>query len=201
MTEHRDLAALHWHGTRFTGAAGSPVGVVTPAQVGQGYQDTTTSQIWFATGLTDTDWATIPTGLHAADHLPGGSDEIVGLTTYRVSVGRNSANTTDLWLRDANGIPTNLSPVRVPYTSRLILVAATGNAAETWDAEVYSGGVPRAGGVPVDGTKDTEIAVAAANSAQITVAVNYAIGDEIGVFMRGANINRPRVDLYFIRTA
>lgn len=59
MTEHRDLAAIHWHGAAFGGATGSPVGAVTPDQVGQTYRDTTTDTVWMSTGLNNTDWIQI----------------------------------------------------------------------------------------------------------------------------------------------
>ena len=59
MSEHRDLTPVHWHGTTFVGAAGSPVGVVTPDQIGQTYRNTSNDDIWMSTGLTDTDWVQI----------------------------------------------------------------------------------------------------------------------------------------------
>lgn len=59
MTEHRDLPPVHWHGTTFVGAAGSPVGVVTPDQVGQTYLNETLNHVWMSTGFTDTDWVQI----------------------------------------------------------------------------------------------------------------------------------------------
>jgi len=68
MSEHRDLPPVHWHGTTFVGAAGSPVGVVTPDQVGQTYLNETLNEVWMSDGLTDTDWvqifpiAILPTG-------------------------------------------------------------------------------------------------------------------------------------------
>lgn len=68
MAEHRDLPPVHWHGTTFTGDTGSPVGVVTPDQLGQTYLDTSANEVWMATGFTNTDWvqifpiAVLPTG-------------------------------------------------------------------------------------------------------------------------------------------
>jgi hypothetical protein len=62
MTEHRDLPPVHWHGATAPGAAGSPVSVITPAQVDQVYQDTATNELWVSTGLTDTDWVKVASG-------------------------------------------------------------------------------------------------------------------------------------------
>lgn len=59
MAEHRDLPPVHWHGTTFVGAAGSPVGVVTPDQQGQTYLNETLNHVWMSTGFTDTDWVQI----------------------------------------------------------------------------------------------------------------------------------------------
>ncbi len=94
MTEHKDLPPVHWHGSRFTGAAGSPVGVVTPAQVGQVYHDTANGDIYVADGLTNTDWnlvigsqlVTIPVSFTFATGTPldfgtlVSGDQILGYT-------------------------------------------------------------------------------------------------------------------------
>ena len=119
---------------------------------------------------------------------------------FRISVGRNNATTTDIWLRDANGIPTNVAPIRLPFACRLVSIAATGNVAQTWDAEVYSGAIVRTGGVPSDASKDTELAMSASLSDDITVNIAYSAGTEIGIFLRGTSIDFPRVDLYLVRT-
>lgn len=119
----------------------------------------------------------------------------------RIGVGRNNANATNIWLRDANGIPTNVAPIRLPFPARLVAIGATGNAVQTWDAEVWSGAAVRTGGVPTNGGEDYQLSITAANGATANgLSVDFPADTEIGIFMRGTAINYPRVDLYLLRT-
>lgn len=111
-----------------------------------------------------------------------------------------NANATNIWLRTTNGVPVNLSPLVMPYDATLVAISASGAALQSWDAEVYSGPIVRAGGVPADASKIAELVMTASNNeSDNTLSVNLSEGDEVGVFMRGNLINRPVVNLAFIR--
>ena len=92
MTEHRDLPPVHWHGTTFVGAAGTPVGSVTPDQLGQTYRNTTDDSIWMATGFTDSDWVQIfpilaPGGLILTDQDSSDGTSIAnGTSAFQVKL-------------------------------------------------------------------------------------------------------------------
>jgi hypothetical protein len=92
MTEHRDLPPVHWHGNTFVGAAGTPVGSVTPDQIGQTYRNTTDDSIWMATGFTDSDWVQIfpilvPSGLLLTDQGSSDGTSISnGTTAFQVKL-------------------------------------------------------------------------------------------------------------------
>lgn len=142
----------------------------------------------------------IGNGVSGADAGSGQAD-LTFKHLFNLGVGRNNANATNEWLRDANGLPTNLSPIRVPFACRIIAITGTGNAVQTWDAEVYDGVIARAGGTPSDASKLTEIQISSANSGQVTgLAVDLTAGQEIGIFLRGTSIDYPRVTLWLERT-
>lgn len=126
-------------------------------------------------------------------------DFIPQIESFVLSGARNAMNTTDVWLRGNDGLPLNQSPARIPFDATLVNISATGNASGTWDAEVYIDADVRAGGTPSDANKIAELALAASDSASSSVSVDVVAGTEIGIFMRGSSINRPRVDLFFIR--
>lgn len=115
------------------------------------------------------------------------------------TVARN-ANATDIWLRTTNGVPTNVGPLVAPYDGTLIGISASTPAAETWDAEIYKNADVRAGGIPTDGNKIAELVLAAVDAGKDdSVSVDVDADDEIGVFMRGTAVNRPVVNMFFVR--
>lgn len=142
----------------------------------------------------------VATNVQAAiDETEARVDTVEANRVFQLSAGRNQAAATDIWLRKAQNIPLNLAPYRLAHNATLIAITATGNAADTWDAEVYKNAFVRAGGVPLDANKIAELAISAANSAAVATNVALVAGDEVGVFMRGTSINRPSVNLWFVR--
>lgn len=129
-----------------------------------------------------------------------GTNWVAGFQPFSIECSRN-ANATNIWLRGTDGLPHNESPVLIPFDAKIVAIAATTNAAETWDAEVYSTTDVRAGGTPTDANKIAELVVSAAQSASSTYNVDVASGTEIGVFCRGTAIDRPRVTLFLVRRA
>lgn len=112
---------------------------------------------------------------------------------------RNANNQTNIWLRTSNGTPLNLAPFVVPTDCRIIGISASTSANETCDFEVYRNSDVRSGGVPSDANKLVELQFSAQNSGIMAASVDLDAGDEIGVFMRGFAINRPRCSLFYTR--
>lgn len=127
-----------------------------------------------------------------------GSNFVPAGLPFVISIGRDGI-TTNVWLRGADGIPLNQSPIRVPYDVKLVAISSTTQDVETWDVEIYKDSIVRTGGTPSDANKIAELVVSSSNSASATVDVDITAGSEIGVFCRGSVINRPQVSLYFVR--
>jgi hypothetical protein len=119
--------------------------------------------------------------------------------TFSLTFGRNNATAGDEWLRDANGIPSNLTPIRLAINAKIIAISASTVGSESWDAEIYDGVIARAGGTPSDAMKLTELVIAAADGGTATVDVDVAAGSELGVYARGTNLSRPRVTIWLTR--
>lgn len=120
---------------------------------------------------------------------------------WGVTFGRNNTGASDLWLRQADRVPSNQSPYVVPYDVCLIAISAASNGVESFDAEVYIDADVRAGGTPTDANKIAELVISSAQSGQVLLSPQVAVvsGSEIGVFMRGTGVNRPLVTLFFER--
>lgn len=136
----------------------------------------------------------------AIDELDGIVDGLPTLDgAFCLTASRGNGNSTDLWLRRPDNTPLNLSPYVLPFDATIVAVTAAGNAAETWDGEVYRNSDVRTGGVPSDANKLTEVVVTAADAASVSVSVDVDAGDELGIFMRGSSIDRPSVTIYLVR--
>lgn len=125
-----------------------------------------------------------------------------GNLSFCTTAARNQASATNIWLRGPGNVPMNQAPFRIPFDSFLIFVSATTNTNETCDFEVYRNAPVRAGGTPNDAAKLTELVFAGQNSGDLDLTstpISLDAGDEIGVYMRGSNVNRPRVNLFFTR--
>jgi len=130
------------------------------------------------------------------------STGVSGNPAFTTMACRNNNNATDLWLRGADRLPMNQSPLRLPFDARLTHISGTTNGNETFDFEVYKNADVRAGGIPSDANKIAELQFVAQQAGDIDLTgspVDLVQGDEIGVYMRGTNVNRPRVDLFFTR--
>lgn len=167
--------------------------------VGTGSIDVETNGAVIAGGPHDTLNIT-GNGVSGAD-AGGGQADINIRHLFCLSFGRNNANATNEWLRDANGTASNVVPFRFAFPCRIIGISGTGNLAQSWDAEIHTGAVARAGGIPSDAAKLTELVMSSTNSDDITgLSVDLAAGAEIGIFMRGTSIDFPRVAIWLERT-
>lgn len=114
--------------------------------------------------------------------------EIINFTA-----GRNSAVTTNIYLRVNQNIPSNLAGFTVPFDATIIAISAnrngTGNA---WTGEVR---------VNPSTSAIASISLLGSESSKVdnTLSVDVDEGDILSVFMSGTSINRPKVDVFLIR--
>lgn len=100
-----------------------------------------------------------------------------------------SANATNIYLRDADGVPSNLSPYILPFDAYLIGISASTDGAETWTAEVHKE-LSLISGATLD--------ITAADSGQRSdLEISLNAGDEINLYCNGTAINRPTVTVFF----
>lgn len=117
---------------------------------------------------------------------------------FVLQFNRNAAAAGDEWLR-VGAVPSNQTPVRIPFDATIVAISASTTDAETWDVEVYDGTVARVGGTPSDASKLAELVISAANSGHTTVSVNVSAGDELAIFARGTGLSRPVATLWLVR--
>lgn len=114
--------------------------------------------------------------------------------------GRNWPTASNMWLHTIDGIALPVAPFRVPYTAQLSQIVVTGGAVQTWDVEVYLDGIVRAGATPLVGSAIAVLNVAGQNSVHQSYAgITIPAGSELGVYMRGTNIQYPHVEIYLER--
>jgi len=121
---------------------------------------------------------------------------------FKDSFSRAQNGATNIWLRTVDRNPCNLAPLVIPYDCRLYYITASTNGNETCDFEVYKNADVRAGGTPSDPNKIAELVFTAQQNGKNDLSaspVDLDEDDEIGVYMRGSGINRPRVNLFFQR--
>jgi len=98
---------------------------------------------------------------------------------------------TGIYLRTNNNLPTNISPIILPFDATLIAVSASGAAAQTWAAEVHLLGSLIAGAL---------VNVTAAQSAfTAALSIDFDAGDGVQLFCNGTSIDRPNIDAVFRR--
>jgi hypothetical protein len=126
----------------------------------------------------------------------GGPDSVA------LSCGRNNTNVNNLWLRDAQGIPLNLSPWIIPFNAEIIAISASTRVPVTCDFDIYRQPDVRAGGIPDPSNRIARLTMSGVEENlddSLTVSLNA--GDGLGVFARGTSIAYPRVILWIVRTS
>lgn len=119
-----------------------------------------------------------------------------------LSCGRNNGNVNNLWLRDANGIPLNLSPWIIPFDCELVALSASTRQTESCDFDVYRQPFVRAGGTPGAGDRLTRVSLSGQDENFLDgLTISLSAGDGLGVFARGTGISNPRVILWLVRTS
>jgi hypothetical protein len=116
----------------------------------------------------------------------------LGVAILQIGCGRNSANTTDQYLRTFNGVPMNQTGVALPWDVTLIGGVAMGaRNDQTWTVRLRKN----------DSTTNlASLSVTNAYENHVTDAdIDFDEGDRIQIYMDGTNINYPLVYLYFRR--
>lgn len=115
----------------------------------------------------------------------------LGTEERKISGMRDSSTTTNIFLRQFDSVPTNLTTETIDWDATLVRIIALGNTGvlQTWTAEVYDDGILIAS-LNVVGAD-----FAINNALNIDVAAN----SRISVRCAGSSIDRPRIDAIFKR--
>lgn len=116
----------------------------------------------------------------------------LGVAILQIGCGRNSANTTNQYLRTFNGTPMNQTGVALPWDATLIGGAAMGSRNDqTWTIRLRKNG---------SATNLASLTVTNAYENHIMTAdIDFDEGDRVQIYMEGTNINYPQARLYFRR--
>jgi hypothetical protein len=110
---------------------------------------------------------------------------------FNVTAARNAGNSSDLYLRTNDGLPTNQGPFILPHDATLVAMTASCNTVGTRQAQVHLSLTLVPGAI---------LQVISSTSAlSTTLDIDFSEGDAIQIFMSGSNIDRPRVNLIFAR--
>lgn len=116
----------------------------------------------------------------------------LGVAILEIGCGRNSANTTNQYLRTYNGTPMNQTGIALPWDATLIGGAAMGAVnTQTWTVRLRKND---------SATNIASLTVTNSYEAHVTNAdIDFDEGDRIQIYMEGTNINYPQARLYFRR--
>jgi len=106
------------------------------------------------------------------------------------SSARNNNNTTNVYLRKSDILPTNESPFTVPFDSVIYTIVAQTTDNESWTAEVRrdtGSGFVVIGSVIISG---------ADNGINDTISFNVSKGDKIAMYCNGSGIKNPSIEVY-----
>lgn len=119
-------------------------------------------------------------------------DKDLGVAILEIGCGRNSANTTNQYLRTFNGVPMNQTGVALPWDATLIGGVAMGaRNDQTWTIRLRKND---------SATNIASLTVTNAYENHVTTAdIDFDEGDRIQIYMEGTNINYPLARLYFRR--
>lgn len=109
----------------------------------------------------------------------------------RITGVKLGGNTSTQFLRYEDSLPYSTTPFRMPFNATIVKIVMAGSAAETWQAVVTTG--------TTIGTNNiaTLSMVTSTYSAKTDYNINVNSGQTLYLAMSGANINNPRVDVYF----
>jgi hypothetical protein len=112
----------------------------------------------------------------------------VGINLLQLNAGRSN-NTTNTYLNNASGVPTDQEGYILPYDARLVALAATTRTVQTWDGEIHLLLTPVAGAV-------INVVAASAQTYILPSPIDFNANDELQFFGRGSSIDRPTLYAY-----
>jgi hypothetical protein len=110
--------------------------------------------------------------------------------TFIVKAARRANNTTNVYLRHPDGLPTNVTPVTLPFDCTLIAMTGTTEVAETWSGEIH---------ISLSLVAGALVSPAAATQAIATMAIDFSAGDAIQLYCNGTGVRNPVIQAFFRR--
>ncbi len=157
---------------RYTGVAWEFAGDIIQDAANVSYDNTTSGLVAATTQA-------------ALDEIDGIVDGIQA-APFCVQFARNSATTGNQWLRGApDAHQTADAPLLFPFDVKLIAITTTTRDSGTWDVEMYTGVVSRAGGTPLIGSALAVVNNVAVDSSSNSFNVDIASRVEIAIYLRG----------------
>lgn len=102
---------------------------------------------------------------------------------------RNRVNTTDVYLRTSDGVPTNISPQLMVHDSVIVGMSTASDDVETWTLEVRKNGNTS----PIDSLTQT----AAQQAYAIDKTTHVDAGDKLHLYCNGTAIDHPMGEIIY----
>jgi hypothetical protein len=109
---------------------------------------------------------------------------------FRVGAGRSANNTTNVYLRQHDRQPTNITPIILPFNCTLYAMTLATETSATWSGELHIGGTLVPGALA---------SVVSATSSLSLMSVDFNAGDAIQIYCNGSGIRNPAVQAFFRR--
>lgn len=109
---------------------------------------------------------------------------------FRIGAGRNANNTTNVYLRQYDNQPTNITPIILPFNCTLYAMTAATETSASWDGEIHIGGTLVSGAL---------VSVVSSTSALGLMSVDFNAGDAIQLFCNGTGVRNPALQAFFRR--
>lgn len=110
-------------------------------------------------------------------------DNIITLT---LTGGRAANNSTDIYLRNSDGIPYNTTPFIMPFNGTIKYISISSNGVESWTGEVRNNGTLITG---------ASITATASDSEYGQYNINVSAGTKLQLYCNGTGVNNPRMNV------
>lgn len=110
------------------------------------------------------------------------------------TAARNSPVAQNIYMRTADGGPSNIFPFVLPYDATLIGITASGKISQTWTVQA------RVGNVPIPGA---ELNIASSSAASdFSLNIDFNAEDGVQIYLSSSvRVQRPRATFFFARRA
>jgi len=121
---------------------------------------------------------------------------VSGAAKRILSVGRNNAVVTNLWLSGEDGVPTNLSPFVVSGDMEITDISLSTSANSTWEVEIYKD--TDIVSPPVPANRIAVLAATAEKYKRLILPSPVSVPDQtrLAIYANGTGITHPHVDIY-----